>query len=78
MWQKLLATIGIEALKSLGSWLLNLFKEYQEKKAQEKKEAHDAKIKDLELKIQAASLAGNIQLVRSLTLELNKLQLKSN
>lgn len=78
MWQKILTSIGIEALRRLGSFVVNLIKEYLEKKSQESKEVRDEKIKDLELRIQAASLAKDINLVRSLTLELNKLRNKSN
>lgn len=78
MWQKILTSIGIEALRRLGSFVVNLIKEYLEKKSQESKEARDEKIKDLELRIQAASLAKDINLIRSLTLELNKLRNKSN
>lgn len=78
MWQKILTSIGIEALRRLGSFLLELWKQYQAEKEQKKKEAIDEKIKDLELKIAAASLAKNVALVRSLTLEFNKLRNKSN
>lgn len=73
MWQKLLATIGIEALRGLGSWLIEQFQNWQISRQQKAKEERDAKRKDILLKLESARIAGNIADIKRYTLELNKL-----
>lgn len=78
MWQKILTSIGLEAINRLGSFILEWISNWKAQKEQTKKEEVDAKIKDLELKIAAASLAKDTKLVIAYTLELNKLRIKSD
>ena len=76
MWQKLLATIGIEALSRLGSYILESIQAYFANRKQKQKEVRDEKIKDLEIKIEAARQSNDIVALKRHTLELFKLQYK--